>query len=221
MSDPFVKNTWLGVRPTLNFLGQSCFGTEGRQECNKVLEIQSIYHLKQSLQTTHDQNGEIWSYRTQSRPTKNQFPKKSTWESGFNANSGTDKNSSDEMNPFAFLSNWQNLLYRDTISCWVTTSSVSKNNRLILIARKKLKRDQETRTYIDDNSVLELLQYRTGSTLMTHYPLLRINLFQNPQKKNLQIWRKICGSKSNILVSKFTPKSENLIIFPICFQWRR
>lgn len=59
MSDPFVKSTWLGVRPTLNFLGQSCFGTEGRQECNKVLEIQSIYHLKQSLQTTHDQNGEI------------------------------------------------------------------------------------------------------------------------------------------------------------------
>lgn len=43
-----------------------------------------------------------------------------TWERGFIANSGTDKNSSAEMNPFAFRSSWQNLSYKDTISCWET-----------------------------------------------------------------------------------------------------
>lgn len=46
-----------------------------------------------------------------------------TWDRGFIANSGTDRNSSDEMNPFAFLSSWQNLLYRDTISCCETEST--------------------------------------------------------------------------------------------------
>lgn len=43
-----------------------------------------------------------------------------TWDRGFMANSGTDKNSSSEINPFAFRSNWQNLWYNDTISCWET-----------------------------------------------------------------------------------------------------
>lgn len=50
----------------------------------------------------------------------NNYMRESTWESGFIANSGTDKNSSVDMNPLEFLSSWQNLLYRDTISCWVT-----------------------------------------------------------------------------------------------------
>lgn len=46
--------------------------------------------------------------------------KVSTWESGFMANSGTDKNSSAEINPLALRSSWQNLWYNDTISCWET-----------------------------------------------------------------------------------------------------
>lgn len=46
--------------------------------------------------------------------------KKKTWERGFIANSGTDKNSSAKMYPFEFRSSWQNLWYSDTISCCVT-----------------------------------------------------------------------------------------------------
>jgi hypothetical protein len=47
-----------------------------------------------------------------------------TWDSGFTENSGTDKNSSAEIKPFPFRSNWQNRSYKEMISLWETACGV-------------------------------------------------------------------------------------------------
>lgn len=47
------KFTATSIKPTLDFLWHTSFRTKSRQERHKVLEIQSIRHLKQPLAETH------------------------------------------------------------------------------------------------------------------------------------------------------------------------
>ena len=97
------------------------------------------------------------------------------------------------MKPLAFRSSWQNLLYRDTISCCETKFPHQKRKEFSSEPNTNSKRNKLgteinlRKTHIGGYSALELLQYHTELALMKHYPLIFSHCETNKCNENNKI----------------------------------